>query len=253
MPDALSRRPDFTPIEKDNTDITLLPSSLFVKRLDSSLQASLQLPDPLSDPIISLATDALSGKISPPARSSIQDWKYSDGILYFKNRAYVPPSARHHVLTLCHDHLTAGHPGHFRTEELVKRDYWWPSLSSYVRDYVSGCALCQQMKPNTHPSDPALSPIPSKALRPFEQLSVDLITDLPLSDGFDSIMVMVDHGLSKGVILSPCNKTITAEGIADSFLSESLLPFWSPFQTHLRSWPPIRFKVCKRTWKTPSL
>ena len=40
---------------------------------------------------------------------------------------------------------------------------------------------------------------------------MDLITDLPLADGFDSILVVVDQGLSKGVILIPCNKTITSE------------------------------------------
>jgi hypothetical protein len=30
-------------------------------------------------------------------------------------------------------------------------------------------------------------------------------------------MVIVDHGLSKGVILTPCNKTIDAEGVANVF------------------------------------
>ena len=40
---------------------------------------------------------------------------------------------------------------------------------------------------------------------------MDFITDLPPSNGFDSIMVMVNHGLTKGVIYIPCNKTITAQ------------------------------------------
>ena len=40
---------------------------------------------------------------------------------------------------------------------------------------------------------------------------MDFITNLPPIDGFDSILVMVDQGLTKGVILNPCNKTITAE------------------------------------------
>ena len=40
---------------------------------------------------------------------------------------------------------------------------------------------------------------------------MDFITDLPPVDGFDSILVVVDQGLTKGVILTPCNKTITAE------------------------------------------
>ena len=43
---------------------------------------------------------------------------------------------------------------------------------------------------------------------------MDLITDLPLADGHDSILVVVDQGLSKGVILIPCNKTLTSEGTA---------------------------------------
>jgi len=57
-------------------------------------------------------------------------------------------------------------------------------------------------------------------MRPFAQLSVDLITDLPESQGFDSVMVVVDHGLTKGVIITPCNKTITAEGVAKLFFSK---------------------------------
>ena len=61
----------------------------------------------------------------------------------------------------------------------------------------------------------------AKTVRPFTHCSMDLITDLPQSEGFDSILVIVDQGLTKGVILIPCNKTITAEGTA-KFLLENL-------------------------------
>jgi len=43
---------------------------------------------------------------------------------------------------------------------------------------------------------------------------MDLITDLPKSKGFDSILSMVDHGLTKGIILIPITKGVTLEGIA---------------------------------------
>jgi transposase InsO family protein len=43
---------------------------------------------------------------------------------------------------------------------------------------------------------------------------MDLITDLPPVEGFDAILVVVDRGLSKGVILCPCAKTIMWEGTA---------------------------------------
>ena len=35
--------------------------------------------------------------------------------------------------------------------------------------------------------------------------------DLPPVDRFDSILVMVDQGILKRVILIPCNRTLTAE------------------------------------------
>ena len=41
---------------------------------------------------------------------------------------------------------------------------------------------------------------------------MNFITDLPISNGYDSIMVTVDHGSTKGVILEPCNKTIDVAG-----------------------------------------
>ena len=73
------------------------------------------------------------------------------------------------------------------------------------------------MKVNTHPTVPAFSPLPSSCSHPFQQLSVDLVMGLPLSGGFDSLLVMVDHGLLKGVVLTPCNKTIDAKGVAELF------------------------------------
>ena len=76
---------------------------------------------------------------------------------------------------------------------------------------MKGCALCQQHKINRHPTNPPLQPVLAEHPRPFSLLTMDFITDLPVSDGFDSIMVMVDHGSMKEVILESCNKTITAE------------------------------------------
>ena len=67
------------------------------------------------------------------------------------------------------------------------------------------------MKVNTHLTMVLLQPIPVMVITlPFTGLSFDFITDLLQSDGYDSIMVVVNHDLTKGVILIPCNKTIDA-------------------------------------------
>ena len=71
------------------------------------------------------------------------------------------------------------------------------------------------MKTNTHPTTPPLNPIPAdKDALPFSTVTMDFITDLPISQGFDSLMVVVDHDLTKAIVLIPCTKTIDAIGTA---------------------------------------
>ena len=47
---------------------------------------------------------------------------------------------------------------------------------------------------------------------------MDMITDLPISNGHDSILAVVDHSLMKGVILIPCSKTLMAAQCAGLLL-----------------------------------
>jgi len=118
-------------------------------------------------------------------------------LLFFKDLCYIPPheDLRQEVVNWYHDTLTRGHPGHFKTLELIRRYYWWPGMTVFIKNYVAGCAICQQMKVNTHPTSPGLIPIKGqKDAKPFSQVTCDFITDLLESDGFDSLMVVVDHG-----------------------------------------------------------
>ena len=126
-----------------------------------------------------------------------------------------------------HDHETAGHPG-VGIYNVVQQHYWWPGLHTFVKNYVQGCGTCQQFKIDRSPSKPAYLPTEgAKSLRPFANCSMDLITDLPPVDRHDSILVMVDQGLSKGVILI-CNKTLTSEGTARLLLENLYKRFGLP-------------------------
>ncbi|SJL01350.1 uncharacterized protein ARMOST_04670 [Armillaria ostoyae] len=74
-----------------------------------------------------------------------------DGVLYYDNRVYVP---RHTVLqgeiiTQSHDHITAGHLGIAKTQELVLCEYWWPKMKKDVEAYIAGCETCQRTKTST--------------------------------------------------------------------------------------------------------
>ena len=58
--------------------------------------------------------------------------------------------------------------------------------------------------------------------------SMDLITDLPLVDGYDSILVMVDRGNTKEAILIPTTKTLMQEGVGQLLLDNLYKRFGLP-------------------------
>jgi len=84
---------------------------------------------------------------------------------------------------------------------------------------------------------------------PFQYVSMDLITDLPRSEGFDSILTIVDQGCSKVAKFIPCNKTIDSPGVAQEYLRH-LVP-WFGVPRHIISDRDPRFAsnfskaVCK--------
>src|SRR5258708_34715041 len=97
-------------------------------------------------------------------------------------------------------------------------------MSTFVHEYVKGCGTCQQNKINRRPWKGPLMPIPGpKDPRPFRQISMDLLTDLPPSEkGYDTLLVVVDHGLTKGLVLIPTRKTLTSTGTA-KLLNDNVL------------------------------
>ena len=186
--DALSRRPDHITDDTDNDNIILLPDNLFVRTVDLDLRDTLVI-ETSRDALFTKALEALQNDGPLPITLKLTDWQFHDGLLFFKDRCYVPPNTdlRRRIVSLYHDSLVGGHPGHLKTLELVRRHYWWPGLTVFIKNYVAGCATCQQMKVNTHPSNPGLIPIKAQPnALPFSQVTCDFITDLPLCDGSDS-------------------------------------------------------------------
>jgi hypothetical protein len=213
--DALSHR-DYVDTSFDNIDTSIVPSPAIINALDLSLVRHIQ-SSLASDPLVLRAIQNLADETPLFPCSALADWTFENGNLYYKHRLYVPPPARSSLLHSIHSSPLTGHLGRFCTKAIVEHDFWWPGLSSFVNNFVMGCAVCQQNKVRTHPTTPPLNPIKSTNSLPFKQLSVDLITDLPISNGYDSLMVVVDHGFTKGVILVPCSKTIDANSIAQLF------------------------------------
>ena len=168
-------------------------------------------------------------------KNQLDDWNMGefDGktILFYKGRNYIPQddNLRRDIAKMFHDNETAGHPGEIETFNSIKHCYWWPGLRTFVKNYVKGCGTRQQFIIDRQPSKPAFLPTEgAKTTRPFAYCSMNFITNLPTMNEYDSILVVVDQGLSKGVILLPCNKTITAEETAKLLLDNLYKRFRLP-------------------------
>ena len=123
------------------------------------------------------------------------------------------------IMTLVHDHPTAGHPGRDETIRKAKAHTPWPGMNQWIADYVKGCATCQQNKIITHKKRTPLYRITvDENARPFQQVAMDLITGLPRHNGKDAILTIVDHGCSRAAIFLPCTTKITGLGIAQLYM-----------------------------------
>lgn len=145
-------------------------------------------------------------------------YEESTGLWYFQQRIAVPsvPSVRQAIIAECHDCPSAGHQGVTKTLQRVARRFWWPHMSRSVHSYVTACSSCQLNKPTSQRPLGLLQPLPVPE-RKFEHITMDLITDLPVTQsGCDAVLTIVDR-LTKLVSFTPLRKDAKATDVASAF------------------------------------
>jgi hypothetical protein len=138
----------------------------------------------------------------------------------------VPPDEhlREEVLHMTHDHPTTGHPRILKTLQIMACHYWWPQLCHFVQNYVKGCAICQSTKPTKVKKTILLYLIGSEDIAlPFTTIALDFIMDLPKLVGYDAILTITNHDVTKATIFLPCNTTISSEEVV-SFYTTHVFP-----------------------------
>jgi len=228
-PDALSQRPDHGNRASDNENMVLLQLELLAIRALKGVQ----LEGPEKDILREICQENQKGDQEEPVAKAVRElrqalgktvcsteWLEEEGVLWFRGKIYVPRSSdlRRRVVSLCHDTKVAGHPGRWKTLELVSRNYWWPQMSRYIRQYVTTCDLCLRTKPIRQAPVGKLHPLQIPDLR-WDTLSVDFVVELPLSSRHDAVMTVVDS-VSKRAHFIPTHITVTAEGAARLFLHQ---------------------------------
>jgi len=112
--------------------------------------------------------------------------------------------------------VLAGHFGQSKTLSLVCKDFFWPKLREFVVDYVRSCNICARNKTKRHRPYGFLKQLPIP-LQPWDSISMDFIEQLPPSENFTEILVIVDR-LTKQAVFIPTHRSIDAPGVADLFV-----------------------------------
>ncbi|MBW0557011.1 hypothetical protein O181_096726 [Austropuccinia psidii MF-1] len=183
---------------------------------------------------VSVKLDSFSNLIDSIQKSLWQDYKYriilqhlgkgesvqdysldsSSQLLLLKDWVVVPndPTIQLSTLQKRHESPLAGQPGQENTVKLVKRDFKWSGITQFIKDYASSCQKGSRNKNIPHKKFGLLKPLPIPN-GPWICLSMDFITQLPLSNSFDSILVIVDR-FSKIAVFIPTISSIATLDLA---------------------------------------
>ncbi|MBW0532299.1 hypothetical protein O181_072014 [Austropuccinia psidii MF-1] len=119
---------------------------------------------------------------------SVSDYSFEPQakLLLFKDRVVIPSNheLQLDILQKHHDSPLAGHPDQEKTLKLIKRYFYWAGMNKIIKDYVSSCQQCSRNKNIHHKKFGLLKPL-QIPYGPWNSLSMDFITQLPLSSNFD--------------------------------------------------------------------
>lgn len=221
-PDALTRRSDVYPKTGDGDYASANPQNVHALFRPGQLLSSVLIDSAVLSGQVKggLESDSWAEERIRELRGGKEDphWSMDGGFLLHDGSIYVPDTndLRLLITQMHHDHHLSGHPGIRKTVQSIRRRYWWPNLKAFVSNYIASCPSCKRAKTSRHkPYGPLrFLPVPE---RPWHSISMDFIDGLPDSDGFNSVLVVVDR-LTKMSIFIPTHNTIDAPGVAQLFL-----------------------------------
>src|ERR1700737_759094 len=197
--DALSRYP-YAQSASANIDINAVSSvhidPEFIERLTKAYEE-----DKFFNPIIENPEQYPRFQIS------------DSGLVYVDDgRLCIPRCKVTREALLYHHHDNENHFGIRKTRESLTREYFWPGITKDVIKYCNSCDVCIHSKTSNQPPAGFLHSMPIPMDR-FADISMDFVGPLPLSRGFDTLLVITDR-LTNYVKIEPTVQTATAEDIA---------------------------------------
>ncbi|KAM2285906.1 hypothetical protein ACFX1S_038450 [Malus domestica] len=144
------------------------------------------------------------------------------------------------------------HPGSTKMYHTIRHFYYWPGMKKEIAEYVSRCAIYQQVKAERKKSFGLLQSLPIPQWK-WEDITMNFVYKLPRTqNGYDGIWVVVDR-LTKSAHFIPVRENYSLNQLAERFVFEMVryhrvpvsiisdrdprftLKFWVAFQEALGS------------------
>ncbi|KAL8120175.1 hypothetical protein AgCh_017351 [Apium graveolens] len=183
--DALSRRDD--------------DSELALKATDAMELSAISRPQWSDTPALATAvrSDTYLSKIVQALESNqptLSGYTLAHGQLLYKGRLVIPATSEwvSQFIQEFHSTPTGGHSGFLRTYKRISSNLFWNGMKADIMKYVAECTICQQHKYQATSPAGLLQPL-ALPTAVWEDISLDFISGLPRSQGYDTLLVVIDR------------------------------------------------------------
>jgi hypothetical protein len=113
----------------------------------------------------------------------------AEGVVWFKDRMWVPniTSIRELILKETHETAYSIHPGSEKMYQDLKKRFWWYGMKREIAEYVARCNSCQRIKAEHQRPTSLLQPLQIPKWK-WDEIGMDFIVGLPRTRAsYDSI------------------------------------------------------------------
>lgn len=130
---------------------------------------------------------------TPPS----SDYTIQHGLLFFRNKIFLPANLEllNLIMQEFHASKLGGHARVNKTIARIASQFHWVGMRKDIMRFVKECVICQQAKVDHLLPTGLLQPLPIPQ-QIWEDLAIDFIVALPMSQGYSIIFVVIDR-LSK--------------------------------------------------------
>jgi hypothetical protein len=148
------------------------------------------------------------------------------GVL-FHEEARCLPQDKLFMSKVLHDvHDANGHMGISKSYDVMRKQWYRPGMLSILTAYVNSCVICKGAKKSRQRPSGEMHPQRNLSALAFDNIAIDIFS-LPLSDGYDACLTIMDT-FTKTVVLQPTRTTASTEEVADmlctSVICKGFLP-----------------------------